>query len=373
MNMMNSNLYHNFFSTDEMRNIWSEEKTISLWLRVEHTLASVQAEMGLIPENVANAIGKIRLENIDIGLLSEEMKQVGRPIAGFVRQLQKYVGHEYGRFIHFGTTTQDIMDTATALQMQDGLDCIRKTLQRIITELEDLAKRHSETEMIGRTNGQWAIPITFGFKVTLWVSELKRRHEIIDACAIRALQVQLGGPVGNLSSFEQGAGLALRKHFAEKLGLAEQESSWQNRREGFGDIVLSLGQLGASVEKVCHNINLLSSSEIGELYEAPALGKGASSAMAHKRNQRCSEFGEALGRLARGRAMQIGETAIVEHERSGGVWIAEWVIIPEVFLLASGALHWLETLLATLKIDTERMAENLQAARLQIRQRNPLS
>ena len=95
--------------------------------------------------------------------------------------------------------------------------------------------------------------------------------------------------------------------------------------------------------------------------------------MAHKRNQRCSEFGEALGRLARGRAMQIGETAIVEHERSGGVWIAEWVIIPEVFLLASGALHWLETLLATLKIDTERMAENLQAARLQIRQRNPLS
>ena len=199
--MMNSNLYHNFFSTDEMRNIWSEEKTISLWLRVEHTLASVQAEMGLIPENVANAIGKIRLENIDIGLLSEEMKQVGRPIAGFVRQLQKYVGHEYGRFIHFGTTTQDIMDTATALQMQDGLDCIRKTLQRIITELEDLAKRHSETEMIGRTNGQWAIPITFGFKVTLWVSELKRRHEIIDACAIRALQVQLGGPVGKLKQF----------------------------------------------------------------------------------------------------------------------------------------------------------------------------
>ena len=371
--MMNSNLYYNFFSTDEMRKIWSEEKTISLWLQVEHTLASVQAEMGLIPENAANAIGNIRLENIDIGLLSEEVKLAGRPIAGFVRQLQKYVGHEYGRFVHFGTTTQDIMDTATSLQMRDGLDCIRKTLQRIIAGLEDLAKRHNGTEMIGRTNGQWAIPITFGCKVTLWAAELKRRLEIIDACSRQALQVQLGGPVGNLSSFEQGAGIALRKHVAEKLGLAALESSWQNRREGFGDIVLSLGQLGTSVEKVCHNVNLLSSSEIGELYEVPAPGKGASSAMAHKRNQRCSEFGEALGRLVRGRAVQIGETAIVEHERSGGVWIAEWVIIPEVFLLASGALYWLETLFATLKIDTERMAENLQSAKLAIKQRTPLS
>ena len=371
--MLNETLYRNFFSTEEMRTIWSEENTISLWLRVEHTLASVQAEMGLIPADAAKALGDISLEKIDIGLLSEEMHLVGRPIAGFVRQLREYVGPEYGRFIHFGTTTQDIMDTATALQMRDGLVCIRETLQRIIAELEDLAKRHNGTEMIGRTNGQWAIPITFGFKVTLWASEFKRRLEIIDACSRRALQLQLGGPVGNLSSFEHGAGLALRKHVAEKLGLSERENSWQNRREGFGDIVLSLGQLGASVEKVCHNVNLLSSSEIGELYELPAPGKGASSAMAHKCNQRCSEFGEALGRLVRGRAMQIGETAIVEHERSGGVWIAEWVIIPEVFLLASGALHWLETLFTTLKIDTERMAENLRAARLEIEQRTPLT
>lgn len=367
--MLNTTLYKNCFSTDEMRGIWSEKETVSLWLHVEKTLASVQAEMDLIPTDAANALNKVSPDTIDIDLLAEEMELVGRPIVGFVRQLRECVGPEHDRFIHHGTTTQDIMDTATVLQMRDGLECICNALERIVSELEALAEKHTGTTMIGRTNGQWAEPITFGSKAGLWAAELRRRLESIESGAKRGIQLQLGGPVGNLNSFCKTTGSKLRKRVARKLKLTVQESIWQNRREGLGDIVLALGQLGTSVGKICHNVNLLSSSDIGELYETPVSGKGASSAMAHKRNQRSSEFGEALGRLVRGRAMQIGETAMVEHERSGGVWIAEWVIIPEVFMLTSGALHWLETLFATLEVNTEKMADNLKLAKQQVRDR----
>ncbi len=170
------------------------------------------------------------------------------------------------------------------------------------------------------------------------------------------------------STLDEETGLTLRKTVAERLGLNSTELAWQNTRDALGDIILALGQLGGRVEKISHNVNLLSSSEIGELYETPGKGKGASSSMAHKHNQRSSEFSEALGRLARGRAMQIGETAIQGHERSGGACISEWVIIPEVFLLISGALKWTQSLFMNLQVDISRMEKNLETANKQIHQ-----
>lgn len=367
--MLGSNLYRNIFSTQEVREIWSDRSTISFWLQIEQTLALLQAEMNLIPSDAAKVLNDVTLENINFNVLADEMLLVGRPIVGFVRQLKTCVGPDYSQYIHYGTTTQDIMDTTTVLQMRDGLKCILRTLQKIIKAIKLLAKQHAETRMIGRTNGQWAKPITFGNKAALWAAELQRRVDAINDASTRGLRVQFGGPVGTLDTFKGSVGFELRKQLAERLGLKSGENTWQNTRDGIGDIILSLGQLGTSIEKIAHNVNLLSSSEISELYEAPAKGKGASSVMAHKRNQRCSEFGEALGRLTRGRAMQIGETAIQEHERSGGVWIAEWVIIPEVFLLTSGMLQWMKRLFTTLEVDTTRMYENLESAKKQIDQR----
>ncbi len=220
--------------------------------------------------------------------------------------------------------------------------------------------------MIGRTNGQFAKPITFARKTALWSAELKRRIDAINDASIRGLQVQLGGPVGTLDTFDKTTGLALQKELAKQLGLNSSELTWQNSRDGLGDIILAISQLGGSIEKITHNVNLLSSSGIAELYETPAAGKGASSSMTHKRNQRCSEFGEALGRLMREKAIQIGSTAIQEHERSGGACIAEWVLIPEVFLISSGALKWTEQLFNTLHVDSTAMHENLQSANRQI-------
>lgn len=364
--MFRSKIYRDLVSTRQMRAIWSDSSIVSAWLRIEQDLATVQAEMGLIPEAAAAALAAVTPEDINLNLLSEGIMLVGRPIVGFVRQLREHVGQENSESIHYGTTTQDIMDTATVLQMQTGLNVILQDLQKIIARLDLLTTEHAQTQMIGRTNGQYAKPITFGMKTTLWSVELKRRIEVINEASKRGLQVQLGGPVGNLDSFDNTTGLALRKNVAERLGLGSSELAWQNTRDSLGDIILALGQLGGSIEKISHNVNLLSSSEIGELYETPAKGKGTSSSMAHKRNQRSSEFGEAIGRLARGRAMQIGETAIQEHERSGGAYISEWVLIPEVFLLISGALKWAKSLFMTLEVDQLTMAENLQSASRQI-------
>ncbi len=364
--MLDSMMYRDLFSTPEMRAIWSDSSTVSAWLRIEQALAAVQEEMGLIPSGAATALAAVTLEDINLDLLFEEMMLVGRPIVGFVNQLREYVGPEYSTSIHFGTTTQDIMDTATVLQMQAGLDDIFQALRDIIAKLELLTEEHTETEMIGRTNGQYAKPITFGMKTCLWSSELKRRIDAITEASKRGLQVQFGGPVGNLDGFDETTGQALRMTLADRLGLSSTDLAWQNTRDGLGDILLSLGQLCASLEKIAHNINLLSSSDIGELYETPVKGKGASSSMVHKRNQRCSEFAEALGRLSRWRAMQICETTKHEHERSGGVWISEWFIIPEVFLLTSGALKWTKSLFSALQVDKSRMIENLKSANEQI-------
>ena len=360
--MCNSKLYANLFSTPEMRQVWSDSSMVAHWLQIEQTLVAVQAEMYLIPTEAANAISEVQVENIDLDLLAEHTMLVGRPIVGFVKQLREHVGEMHSSAIHFGTTTQDIMDTATVLQMRQGLDLIVHSLQKIITKIEVLAKQHLETPMTGRTNGQWALPITFGMKAKSWSEELNRRLAFIEECSKSGLQVQLSGPVGNFDRFDVKTGLKLREADPKRLGLLSKETSWQSCRDSIGDIVLSLGQLGTTIEKISRNINLLSSSEVGELYELPAGEKGCSSSMAHKRNQRCSEFGEAIGRLIRGRATQIGETAIQEHERSGGAWVSEWLIIPDIFLLSSGALYWMQNLFSNLQVDTSRMAENLEKA-----------
>lgn len=367
--MLDSMIYRNIFTSQEMQTIWSDSSIVSTWLRIEQALAQVQAEMGVIPADTAIALEKITINDIEFNTLAEDMLLVGRPIVGFIKQLREYVGPVHRDFVHFGTTTQDIMDTATVLQMQAGMNYVFPILREIITQLELLAVQHAETMMIGRTNGQFAKPITFGFKVQLWAAELNRRYKALTQAAESAIQVQLGGPVGNLEGFDEVTGIQLRKALAALLGLNYTKLAWQNSRDGFSGLVLSLAQLCASLEKIAHNVNLLSSSDIGELYESHEEGKGASSAMAHKRNQRASEFAEALGCLARGRAVQICELTQHEHERSGGVWVSEWVVVPEVFLLASGTLKWSKSLFTTLQVDKSRMGENLKLANEQINHR----
>ncbi|WP_281995964.1 lyase family protein [Ruegeria faecimaris] len=356
--MLEFGLYRDCFSTRDMRVIWSEHSTISAWLKVEQTLARCQAEAGLIPNDAARAIEALSPQMLDKDQMQADMLIVGRPIVGLIQQMREALS-DHAKYFHFRATTQDIMDTALAMQMKIGLAEIGLDLQRLLTLLDQQIVHHGGTMMMGRTNGQHAVPMCFATKLQVWKSELVRRQNAIDDAAQRGLNVQIGGPVGDLRAYDNDDGSQIKRAVAHALGLGVIDPHWQNARDGIADIVTALGALCATICKISHNVNLLSSTDIAEIAETHETGRGASSAMAHKQNQRASEFGEAVGRLGRQRAEQIGELTLHQHERSGGVWIGEWIVVPEVFLLTSGAVHWAGKLFAILEVDTDSMRRKL--------------
>ncbi len=354
--MLDSSIYRDCFSSSEMRNIWSEHTTISAWLKAEQVLARCQADLGLIPSDAASAIEAISVTELDVEDLASEMALVGRPIIGLVKQLRALVPAHVS-YVHFNSTTQDIMDTAMVMQMKLGLEGIRNSATRLIDLLDTHIAAHASTVLIGRTNGQHAVPIALATKLQVWQSELVRRVEALDFAASRGLNVQVGGPVGDLRGYENGAGERVKSAMAKTLDLGKADPHWQSARDGVAEILAALGLLCGSLCKIGHNINLMSSSDIAEMSEGHVNGKGASSSMHHKRNQRASEFLEAVARLGRQRAEQIGEFTLHQHERSGGAWIGEWTLVPEVFLLTSGSLSWAETLLSDVTFHAERMGD----------------
>lgn len=343
------------FSTEEMRCIWSETGTISAWLKVEQTLAECQAKAGIIPPEAAEAICAINVSDLDHEVLASEMLLVGRPIVGLVKELKRQVA-EKAEHVHHASSTQDIMDTAIALQMKHGLIELTKGLDRLVGLLNRHIETHPDKLIMARTNGQYAVPISLAMKLGVWRSELLRRKESLDQAALRGLNVQVGGPVGDLRGYDEDHGERVKTAVADALGLGTITPNWQSARDGIADVVTAIGTLSASLCKIAHTLNLLSSSDIAEVSETYTKGRGASSSMPHKKNQRASEFAEAVARLARQRSEQIGELTLHEHERSGGVWIGEWVVVPEVFLLASGAVMWSETLLRSIEFKFEKVS-----------------
>ncbi|WP_298922176.1 lyase family protein [uncultured Roseobacter sp.] len=358
--MLDSRIYRDCFSSSEMRDIWSEHATISTWLKAEQVLARCQADLGVIPNDAATAMEAISVSELDVEDLAAEMALVGRPIIGLVKQLRVLVP-THANHVHFNSTTQDIMDTAMVIQMKLGLEGIRSSTIRVTGLLDAHIAAHSSTVLIGRTNGQHALPIALSAKLRVWRSELLRRLEAMEFAASRGLNVQVGGPVGDLRGYESGMGESVKSAMAEKLSLGMVDPHWQSARDGVAEILATLGLLCGSLCKIGHNINLMSSSDIAEVSEGHVNGKGASSSMHHKRNQRASEFLEAVARLGRQRAEQIGEFTLHQHERSGGAWIGEWTLVPEVFLLTSGAVSWAETLLSDVTFHAERMGDRAEA------------
>jgi len=352
-------IYGPIFADSTMASIFTEDATIANWLMAEQALASAQARIGLVPHEAADAINRLKPDQIDKAELATSTGAVGRPILGLVRQMRRFLPDEASRWVHHGGTTQDIMDTALVLQLRQGLERIDHQLRAYENALRDLAKTGVNMMMPGRTNGQHAQPIPFHHKVSLLADECRRHGQRLAALQDRVLQVQLGGPVGTFSLGDQGT--ALRKAFATELGLAPGEGAWQSSRDSIAEAALWLSLVAQSVEKVGWTFGNLASSDLGEIRILGA--KGESSAMPHKNNPRDAEFAEALGRLARQRALSVVENGRHEHERSGGAWIAEWMLVPEAFLLTSACLQSALALVDHVEPDERRMRENLERSR----------
>lgn len=352
-------IYQHLFSAPEMEAVFAEANSIACWIEVERATARAQARAGIIPENAAHEIDEnLCVEKLDLDQLQASTRKIGRPIVGLIEQLKQQVSAEAGEWVHFGVTTYDIMDTGRSLQLREGLYLIEASLANFQDRLCQLAKNHKDTPMIGRTNNLHAQPITFGAKIAAWIEETARHQDRLEALKSRVLIIQFGGAIGTLASL-QDKGLAFREAVAEELGLRTIASNWHNARDGIAETAQVLGLICASLARIGQMANMLQSTEIGELSESGETGRGKSTTMAHKSNPRAAEFTEAVARLGRHRSTGLIEVMGQDHDRCGGTWIAEWALVPEVFLLTSGALGWANELADRLQVNIERMRDNI--------------
>lgn len=360
--VVDSILFRNAFGTSAMRGVFSDMSLIQRYIDAEVALAKAQARCGVIPAEAAEVIAReSRLDRIDFDHMREETDIVGYPILPLVHQLVVMCG-DAGRYLHWGATTQDIMDTAVVLQVRDALNQVDKDIRALRGILAALAKKHRDTPMAGRTHLQQALPVTFGYKVAIWLSMFDRHQERLAQLRPRVLVVQLAGAAGTLASLGD-KGLEVQKAMAEELDLGVPSTTWHVARDGLAETVNLLALVTGSLGKIALDIMIMASTEFAEVYEPFVKGRGASSTMPQKRNPISSELMLAASKAVRQHAGLMVDAMVQDFERATGPWHAEWIAIPESFILTSGALHQAQFALGGLIVDEARMAHNLGLTR----------
>ncbi len=363
--ILDSAMFADMFGTGPMRAVFGDTAFLVRCAEVEAALARAQARLGMIPAEAATAITEAaaavaqKPEALDFARLKRETETVGYPILPLVRQLAEHAG-EAGRWLHWGATTQDIMDTAIVLQIRAGLDLLEADLRAARDHLADLARRHRDTPMAGRTHLQHALPVTFGYKAAVWLSALDRHAVRFAELRPRVLLAQFGGAAGTLASLGDGeAAIRSRTELARELGLGDPPITWHVARDGIAETVQLLALLGGSLGKIAFDVMLMSATEFGEAAEPFIAGRGSSSTMPQKRNPISCELILAAAKVLRQHAGLVLDAMVADFERATGPWHVEWVAVPEAFAYAAGALHQSRFLLGGLIVDPARMAQNL--------------
>lgn len=360
--VLDSILFRDAFGTPAMRDVFSDRRLIARYIEVEVALAKAEARCGVIPSEAAEVIAReSSLERIDFDHMRHETDIVGYPILPLVHQLVSMCG-EAGRYVHWGATTQDIMDTANVLQVRDALDIVESDIRTLRGILADLAKKHRDTPMAGRTHLQQALPVTFGYKVAIWLAMFDRHQQRLTQLRERVLCVEFAGAAGTLASLGE-KGLEVQKALAQELGLAVPATTWHVARDGFAEAVNLLSLVTGSLGKIAMDIMIMASTEFAEVYEPFVKGRGASSTMPQKRNPISSELMLAAAKGVRQHAGLMVDAMIQDFERATGPWHAEWIAIPESFILTAGALHQAKFALGGLIVDTDQMRRNLGISR----------
>lgn len=337
----------------EIATLFSDEKMIARWVRVESVLAGVQGEV--IGADSAEIITQsLQSFHPDLSALQAAMERNGVPISELVRQMRQHVGTPYGDFIHFGATTQDIMDTALVLQLRDALAIIAPQLAQTIRQLATLADTHRTTVMAGRTHSQHALPITFGLKVTNWLAPLLRQRERLAELLPRLLVVQFGGAAGTLAALGD-AGLRVQAALADALNLNVPHTIWHNQRDTLVELANWLSLTTAVLGKIAKDIILLSQSEVGELRESDDPTRGGSSTMPQKSNPMVSEAIIAIHRLNVGHLTTLHNALLHDHERGTDSWQAEWHALPAMLSMTAAALKKGAWLAEHLVVDVSAM------------------
>jgi 3-carboxy-cis,cis-muconate cycloisomerase len=358
--IIDSAIFGNIFSTDAMRAVWSDENRTRKYLEIEAALARVQARLGIIPQEAADEIvGNCVLDKIDMAKLRTQTERIGYPVLGIVSQLNALCRDKLGEYCHWGATTQDITDTATVLQIREALALVDADLTAISAELARLAKRYRDTPMVGRSNLQQAVPVTFGYKMAGLLSAVERHRERLAQLRPRVLVGEFAGAAGTLASIEQGA-METQAGLMAELGLAQPVIAWHTIRDTIAEVGCFLGLVGGTLGKLSMDVKLMMQTEVGEVYEPYAHGRGSSSTMPQKRNPISSCYIHAAVSVVRQHAASLLDAMIADHERSTGPWEIEWIVLPEAFCLLAGALRQARDVVSGLEVDADRMRANLE-------------
>jgi adenylosuccinate lyase len=359
--MVDSALFRDQFGTEEMRRIFDDRNLLQKWMDVEAALARAEASVGMIPESAAEEISrKAKAELLDMEAVKRGIDETSHPVVPFLKAYQSVCAGDAGEYIHWGATTQDIMDTGAVLQISDAYDVIQRDVAEIIRILCELARNHKGTLMAGRTHGVHALPITFGFKVAMWVSELHRSRMRLAEARSRILVSSLVGAVGTMNGFGEHA-LEIQRLVSEDLGLGVPEISWQSSRDRFAEFTALLGILAGSMGRIGKEIINLMKTEVDELEEPFHHGKVGSSTMPHKRNPMICQAVVAVSRIVRSHVALAMEVMMSDHERDMSAWQAEWEFLPEACTLTGAILGQMKFVLANLIVKPHKMQKNLDA------------
>jgi len=352
-------LFRDMFGTPAMRAVFADAAYVQRIIDTETALARAQAKVGIIPDAAAEEITRrADFEGLDLERLRIETEIVGYPVLPIVKQVGDQCG-EAGRYLHWGATTQDIMDTAVMLQCKEGIDLLQEQLDSVRTVLRELAAEHEDTVTAGRTHLQHALPVTFGFRCAVWLSALDRHAERLEQARERALMVQFGGAAGTLASLGEGPdGLQTRVALAAELGLKDPTITWHVARDGLVELVSLFAAVGGTLGKIAWDVMMMCSSEFGELAEPFVPGRGASSTMPQKRNPISSELMFAAAKLLRDKSSTMLDAMMQDFERATGPWHLEWATVPEAFLLLSSSLYQAHFMLSGLEVKADRMLQN---------------
>lgn len=352
-------LLQDSWSTPAMREIFSEENRIQKWLDVEAALAKAQAKLDIIPSEAAEEIAKkAHYKFMDMDFIFAEFKKTKHPLVPTVRGLEKACENGLGEYVHFGVTTQDVIDTGIVLQFKEAMNLIKQDLKNIAKNLASIAKEHKNTAMMGRTLALQALPITFGHKVAIWLSELNRHYERINELEKRLYVGSIVGAVGTKASLSERAN-EVEKLTLQILGLEVPDISWQPARDRFIELGYVLGNINATFNKIAHQLLILTHNEIDELAEPFGKGQVGSSTMPHKRNPAVSENAVTVSNALRANIAILNDIERHEHERDGQVWKMEWKLLPETFLMLSVVLANMKFVFDGLEIKKDKMLKNL--------------
>ena len=359
--IFDSAIYRDIFSSQAMRQVWSDENRIQRYLDFERALAKAQAAIGMIPQEAADEIGRhCNVAEMDFAKLKAATEHVGYPVLPVVQQLTALCANGLGQWSHWGATTQDITDTATVLQMRASLELVEKDLADISAALASLAGKHRDTPMIGRSNLQQGVPMTFGYKCAVWLAGIERHRERLQQLRPRVLVGEFGGAVGTLASIGD-RGLEVQAGVCKELGLAQPAIAWHTMRDAVAEVGCFLGLVCGTLGKIAADVKVMMATEIAEVQEPDGGGgRGASSTMPQKRNPISCAYITACNGVVRQHVAALLTAGVADFERATGPWEIEWIVLPEIFCLTAGALSQASFMLSGLEVHPDAMERNLR-------------